>query len=111
MAIDKFINTCWRLILLSNASILVVGCALFAAPQLEVPVVDGHIGACSATLTVRDASSKPIYNAKINVIVRYGFLSLRKIGLQVGTNSDGRARVAGLPERPKKSLEFVITKG
>ena len=90
---------------------MILGGALIAAQKPEVPVVDGHIGGCSATFTVMDTERKPVYDAKIDVVVRYGFLGLHKTELQVGTNSDGKARVAGLPERVKKPLEFVITKG
>jgi hypothetical protein len=90
---------------------LILAGALIAAQSPEVPVVDGHIGACSATFTVTDSQKKPVYDAKIDVAVRYGFAGLHKTELQVGTNSDGKARVAGLPERVKKPLEFVITKG
>ncbi len=75
------------------------------------PVVDGHLGHCSASFTVRDIEKKPVYNAQIDVTVRYGLLGLHKLELQVGTNSDGKGRVAGLPEKVKKPLEFHITSG
>lgn len=94
-----------------GACLLILAGALIAAQKPEVPVVDGHVGACSATFTVTDSGKKPVYDAKINVVIRYGFAGLHKTELQVGTNSDGKARVAGLPERVKKPLEFVITKG
>ncbi len=77
----------------------------------EIPVVNGVLGSCSANFTVSDTAKKPIYDAKIDVVIHYGFLGLHKTELHVGTNSDGKARVAGLPERPKKPLEFDITKG
>lgn len=93
-----------------------IGCVLFSiidgaafAQTLEIPVVDGHLGACSTTITVLDSESKPIYNAKVTVDIRYGVLGFRKMSLEVGTNSEGKARVAGLPEKPKDPLEFEIT--
>ena len=58
-----------------------------------------------------DAAKKPIYDAKINVVIRYGFGGLHKTELQVGTNSDGKAKVIGLPEKSKKALEFRIRSG
>ena len=76
-----------------------------------IPSVDGGLGRCVANFTVTDSNKKPIYNAKIDVVLRYGLGGLHKSALQVGTNSDGKARVIGLPERSKKSLEFRITSG
>ncbi len=77
----------------------------------EVPVVDGGIGSCRADFTVKDGAGKPIYNANIKVTLKYGFFSVRKTELEVGTNSDGKARFTGLPDSPKKPLEFQIKSG
>ena len=81
------------------------------ADSPEVPVVDAGLGSCGADFTVKDSSGKPIFNAKISVTIKYGFHSLRKTQLEVGTNSDGKARVTGLPNLPKKPLEFSIKSG
>jgi hypothetical protein len=81
------------------------------AAEAEIPTVDGHLGSCSAAFTVRDKENKPVYNAKITVAFRYGPLGIRKMSLEVGTDSEGKARVAGLPEKRKKPLEFEITSG
>lgn len=96
---------------LGSALFLALCGALLAANSPEVPVVDGGLGSCRADFTVKDGSGKPIYNAKIHVIIKYGFLSKRKTELEVGTNSDGKARVTGLPNLPKKPLEFSIKSG
>ena len=80
-------------------------------PAVDVPVVDGGIGLCKADFTVKDGDGKPLYDAKISVTLKYGFWSKRKTDLQVGTNSDGKARVTGLPDLPKKPLEFTIKSG
>jgi hypothetical protein len=85
--------------------------AAIADQKPEVPVINGMVGSCSANFTVTDSEKKPIYNAKINVIIRYGFLGLHKSELQIGTNSEGRARVTGLPDKVKKPLEFRISSG
>ena len=77
----------------------------------EVPKIDGGVGACRADFTVRDGEKKPIYNAQISVQLRYGFMNMRKTDLQVGTNSDGKARFTGLPNFPKKPLAFHIKSG
>ncbi|HEV2488828.1 MAG TPA: hypothetical protein VGT03_03395 [Candidatus Acidoferrales bacterium] len=90
---------------------LAVCSAATAAQAPEVPKVDGGVGPCRADFTVKDGAGKPLYNAKINVILKYGFLNLRKTELEVGTNSDGKARFTGLPEDPKKPLAFHVKSG
>lgn len=73
--------------------------------------IDGGVGACTADFTVRDGENKPIYNAKISVELRYGFMNMRKNDLQIGTDSDGKAQFTGLPNFPKKPLDFHIKTG
>ena len=96
---------------LGSAFFLFLCGSLLGAQSEQVPVVDGALGSCRADFTVKDNSDKPIYNAKIHVLIKYGFLSKRKTDLEVGTNSDGRARVTGLPNMPKRPLEFSIRSG
>ena len=62
-------------------SLILTGAAF--AQNLEIPVVDGHLGACATTVTVLDSESKPVYNAKVTVDIRYGFLGFRKMSLEV----------------------------
>ncbi len=64
----------------------------------EVPVVDGKVGSCKADFTVNDEAGKPIYNATIKVTLRYGLFNKRRMDLEIGTNSDGKARIVGLPD-------------
>jgi hypothetical protein len=97
-------------------SICVLWLSSLAAPGLqgqttEVPVVRADAGPCSAGFTVTDGENKPLYDAKIQVRVRYGFMSKRKTDLEIGTNSDGKARIEGLPDKAKKPLEFRIRHG
>lgn len=96
---------------LGGAFFLVLCGTLLAQSAPEIPVVDGGLGSCRADFTVKDGSGKPVYNAKVHVLIKYGFFSKRKTELEVGTNSDGRARVTGLPNLPKKPLEFSIKSG
>ena len=84
---------------------------LLAANSPEVPSVDGGLGSCRADFTVKDGSGKPIYDAKVHVLIKYGFWNKRKADLEVGTNSDGKARVTGLPNYSKQPLEFSIKSG
>ena len=73
-----------------------------ATPELEIPVLDARLGGdCSADFTVKDAAGKPIYAAAIHVRVRYGFLGIKRADLEVGTNSDGKARIAGLSTKSR----------
>jgi hypothetical protein len=77
----------------------------------SVPVVDGGIGACSADFTVNDPAGAPVYAAKINVHIAYGFMYARRLDLEVGTNVDGKARFSGLPDRVKHGLFFEASEG
>ena len=81
------------------------------AQEPQIPVADGGLGSCRADFTVKDGSDKPIYNAKIHVTIKYGFFDKRKTELEVGTNSDGKASITGLPNLPKKPLEFTVKSG
>jgi hypothetical protein len=78
-----------------------------ADPQLAV--IDARLGECSADFTVKDPDGKPVYAASIHVRVRYGFMSLKRMDLEVGTNSEGRARVEGLPAKAK-SLTYDVSR-
>jgi hypothetical protein len=85
---------------------------VLAAPPTEVPVINGNLGPCTADFTILDSSDKPIYDAKIRVTILYGFMNKRKSDLEIGTNSDGKARFEGLPDKLKKPpLEFKVTSG
>jgi hypothetical protein len=100
----------WLALLAIVAFFELCGGAL-AADQHDIPSVSGDAGGCRASFTVHDASKKAIYNAKIDVTIHYGFMNLHKTQLEVATNGDGKARVTGLPNFPKKPLEFVVKSG
>ena len=91
------------------------GRSVFAAPQAPsspaVPVSNGKVGACSADFVVSDTTGKGLYDAKISIQVQYGFLGAHKLGLNVGTNYEGKARLDGLPEKIKGTAEFKVTHG
>ncbi len=77
----------------------------------EVPVLDAKLGGdCSADFTVRDASGAPVYNALVHVRVRYGPAAVKRMDLEIGTDSQGKARIVGLPPRARP-LVYDITKG
>ncbi len=82
-----------------------------AQESRTVPVIDGGVGPCSADFTINDDAAKPLYNATIKVHIAYGFMYMRKLDLQVGTNVDGKARFTGLPDRTKDGLFFRASQG
>ena len=73
--------------------------------------VDAGLGPCTADFTITDEAGAPVYAANIRVHIAYGFASLHKFDLQVGTNADGKARFIGLPENPKQGLFFRASEG
>ncbi len=85
--------------------------SLGAPQQSPLSVVDGQLGSCYAEFHVTDAAGKPQYNVPVHVLIRYGFMGKRKTDLQVGTNSDGKARVAGLPDKVRAPLHFEVGTG
>lgn len=96
--------------LLLGAAVSFAGTAP-AANQPDVPTVDAGIGSCRADFTVKDGAGKPLYNAKINITIKYGFMNLHKAQLEAPTNTNGEARFTGLPDFSKKPLQFVISSG
>ena len=90
-------------------AVILLCAGLAGAQKAEVPSVDGGIGACWVDFSVTQ-DKQPVYNAKIHVLVRYGFRGVRKMDLQVGTNYEGKARIAGLPKEVRKPLEFDVRK-
>jgi hypothetical protein len=81
------------------------------APSNPVTETSADLGPCSADFHVTNMAGKPLYNAKISTVIRYGFLGKRKLEIEMGTNSDGRARITKLPAEAKKPIEFTITNG
>jgi len=87
----------------------------FARPQApnsaDIPVAKGEAGACSADFVVSDPAGKGVYDAKIGIQIKYGFMGLHKLDLTVGTNFEGKARIEGLPEQIKGTAEFKVSHG
>jgi hypothetical protein len=77
----------------------------------SIPVIDGGLGPCTADFTITDTDNRPVYLAKIKVHIAYGFMSARKLDLEVSTNVDGKARFTGLPDRTKRGLFFDADEG
>src|SRR2546423_5690940 len=66
-------------------------------------------GSCSADFTVKDAGGKPVFGALVHVKVRYGFAGVKRADLEVGTSSEGKARIEGLPDKARP-MTYDITK-
>jgi hypothetical protein len=81
------------------------------ADSKNVPVVDGGIGPCTADFTVTDAAGAPVYGTTVKVHIAYGFMGVRKLDLEVGTNSAGQARMTGLPQNVKRGFFFEASQG
>jgi hypothetical protein len=101
-------NTARRWLPTIATSLIFAGLSLAPAHAADGPVIKGELGPCSADFAVTDSASKPLYDAKIHISVRHGFMNKRKTDLEIGTNSDGKARVEGLPSKVKTPLEFQI---
>ena len=97
------------------ASISVVSSTSLAGPQApnsaDIPVAKGGAGSCTADFVVSDSFGKGIYDAKIGIQIKYGFMGLHKLDLTVGTNYEGKARIEGLPEQIKGLAEFKVRHG
>jgi hypothetical protein len=79
--------------------------------QNPVPVIDGGTGTCSADFTITDAAGAPVYAAKIKVHIAYRFGGFHKLDLELSTDSNGKARFTGLPDRAKHGLFFEAAEG
>jgi hypothetical protein len=87
------------------------GAAQAPAISKDIPFVDAAIGPCSVEFTVTDSAGAPVYDAKVRTHITYGFMNVRKVDLEVGTNADGKARFNGLPQKLKQSLWFRASHG
>jgi len=84
-------------------AILAFAAAIAQAPPAppELPVLKARLGDCSADFVVKSADGAPVYLALIHVRVRYGAMGIKRMDLEVGTNSEGKARIEGLPDKAR----------
>jgi hypothetical protein len=76
-----------------------------------IPVIDGGAGPCSADFTITDANGAPVYAAKVKVHIAYRFGGFHRLDLELSTDSNGKARFTGLPDRVKRGLYFEASEG
>jgi hypothetical protein len=79
------------------------------ASSAGVPVISAELGECSADIRVLSAKREPLYKAKIESLIKYGFGGFHRLTLEIYTDVDGNARFEGLPERPRQPLAFEVT--
>jgi hypothetical protein len=71
------------------------------APSVENPALQAGLGACSADFVITDGEGHPVAAAIIRTRVRYGPMSVKRMDLEIGTDSDGKARIEGLPAKAR----------
>ncbi len=90
-------------------SLFFAGWTLASQQPVPVPQVNAGVGPCTVDFTVSQSNNRPLYNAEISVRIAYGFMGLKKMDLKVGTNSEGKARFIGLPEKVHNPpLAFIV---
>jgi len=100
-----------RLALLCCGLLLASAIPTLAQTPEKPATVDGGLGRCSLAVTVLGPDTKPVYAATVTVHIAYGFGGFHKLDLEVGTNSEGKAKFTGLPSRVRRPpLEFDATK-
>jgi len=77
----------------------------------DAPRISADLGNCTADFHVVGADTKPIYNARVHTLIKHGAFSLRKIDLEVRTDSNGQASVINLPNYSKNPIAFDISNG
>jgi hypothetical protein len=77
-----------------------------SAEAQPVPAVDGGLGPCSVEFTTSDGNGNPIAGTTLRLHLAYGFAGVRRLDLEVTTNTEGKARFTGLPDNLKKGLFF-----
>lgn len=77
----------------------------------QVPVTDGQSGPCSIEFNVTSTDGKPVFSARIDVHIEYGFGGFHKLDMGVYTNAQGKARFTGIPAKVKRPpIEFHASK-
>ena len=108
-------STLYRAIAAVAATLMLGTVALAQQPEgrpPEITLLKANLGGdCSADFTVTDSDGKPVYAATIHVRVRYGLLSIKRADLEIGTNSDGKARIEGLPTKARPLLYDIGKEG
>lgn len=92
-------------------TLLIVLMLTGSAIASDVPKVSADLGNCSADFHVTGADSKPLYNARVHTLIKFGAFGLRKAELEVRTDSNGQASVTNLPNYSKKPITLDVSYG
>lgn len=92
-------------------NLLMVLVLTLSAMASDVPKVSADLGNCSADFHVTGTDSKPLYNARVHTLIKFGAFGLRKTELEVRTDSNGQASVINLPNYSKKPITFDVSYG
>ena len=88
--------------LVAVAVLALVSSQAASSKSEDVTLMKANLGgSCSADFTVKDADGKPVYAASVHVLIRYGFAGVKHADLEVGTSSEGKARIEGLPNKAR----------
>lgn len=102
------------MLLSAVASVAPMAVAQNATAPAAAPVPPTEIsadqGSCSALINVTGKDGRPIFSAKVNTRIRYGFMGTKKLDLETFTSAGGQVKIVGLPEVPKKPIFIYITK-
>ncbi len=98
-------------VLFAFASVACLTTSLLAAQSAEQAVLDARLGPCSADFVVSDGDGAPVYAALVHVRVRYGAFGVKRMDLEVGTDSAGKARIQGLPDRARPLMYDIRKDG
>src|SRR6516164_1669971 len=88
--------------LVAVAVLALVSSQAASSKSEDVTLMKANLGgSCSADFTVKDADGKPVYAASVHVLIRYGFAGVKHADLEVGTSSEGKARIEGMPNKAR----------
>ncbi len=80
-------------------------------PPAPANEISADLGPCSAQFKVTDLAGKPIYNAKIAVQIKYGFMAKRKLDLEAATDANGKVKFVKMPGEARRPITFRISFG
>ncbi len=92
-------------------NLLFAGVTLASQQSVPVPQVNANLGPCTVDFTVSEKAKQPLFNAEISVKIAYGFMGVKKDGLE-GRDQQRRQSAFCRPCRKKSadlrsSLLFV----
>jgi hypothetical protein len=100
----------WTCLSLLLVSLSLPGTAQDAPQPPASAEISADLGNCSALITVTSGDAKPVLNAKVTTRIQYGLMGVKKLDLEAFTGSDGKVKIAKLPDSLKKPMYIHIRK-